>query len=302
MINPFIFLKKRLSGLQLFDDMTLSYTLRQLSMTTPWTNAVLKLRRLSDGATAYVFFDGSTPNSTITLNSLISTTSNTTPGATTLGTWIGTTNGYVEEHYAIYPNNTIGSKGVQTSTGNQRLFISSGTILQKNGTPYMAFSSTTSLIYPLVSALDSGNTFTIFSVSHNDANNENGAIMSTREDLSERFAMFNDRRTNKIHSVINGSGVVYIVSLLTQINSSDQRLNTTRVTSSTEWIAYYNGVEQEVGVWAGTYGNDILRIGSQLGNQTKLIGSVQELIIVPNTTINRGDAEDDINSYYSIYP
>ena len=125
----------------LYDGVSAMYTLRRPSMSTLWTNAVVKIRRTSDNQTAFLFIDGSSIDDTISLSSLISTSSNTTPSATTLSTWVGSSNAFIEEWLGITPNNTIDNNktAIQTTTTSQPQLISSGVIITKNGKPSIDF-------------------------------------------------------------------------------------------------------------------------------------------------------------------
>ncbi len=159
-----LFLKRRLSLLDtgtIWDLINGMYSVFRPDMTTLWTNAVFKLRRTSDNAVCFVFFDNhSSPaaEDTITTSSLISTTSNTTPDATTLTSWVGGNHAYIEEQLCITPDNTIDNNKtkVQTTTSSQPRLVKNGALEVKNSTVNVNYQSATRyLVAPSNSILDS---------------------------------------------------------------------------------------------------------------------------------------------------
>ena len=288
----------------IYDNASVVYSLRRPDMATVWTNAVLKIRRTSDDATAFVFFDGSAVDDTITLSSLISTTSNTTPDATTLGTWVGASNAYVEQWIGITQDNSVDGNKVasQTTIGAQPQFISVGAILEKNGKPTLTFDGNDSLVVIANSDLDYGNTFTILSVNYNTSATWKG-IISTSNTATLRLIMFNDNgATKRILRII--ADAQYNALYLVQQNTTNQKL-LTGVFDPTNMTAYYNATIQNTTVWSGStfpYNNDNLVIGQQSTGSGVLVGGVQEIIIMPSdVTADLTTLHADINAYYSIY-
>jgi len=306
MIIPFGFFKQPVSGVSpLYDNISVVYSLRRLDMTTLWTNACLKIRRDSDNATAFVFFDGSSVDDTITLSSLISTTSDTTPDATTLTTWVGANGAFVERWYGITDDNTIstGKRAIQTTTGNQPKFITTGVIITKNSLPEIDFLSSTRYLDASTNTdLDNGNDFSIFTVSYQDegTTSTNFTVLVTSLATSNRILLFCDRRTNKKSFRIITPGTNGEFDLSAQLDSSDQRL-LTLITSSSSGTSYLNGASQTTDSWTNSYDNDVFRIGvsSSVGNP--LWGGIQEIIIFPSDkSADRTTIESEIDTYYSI--
>ena len=293
----------------LYDGVSAMYTLRRPSMSTLWTNAVVKIRRTSDNQTAFLFIDGSSIDDTISLSSLISTSSNTTPSATTLSTWVGSSNAFIEEWLGITPNNTIDNNktAIQTTTTSQPQLISSGVIITKNGKPSIDFLSDTRYLDAEPNTdLEAGKSFTILSVSYNDVNNSFGIIISnilTSSPNADRIVLFNDRRTQKRILNVSSSGTDAFANGLTQENHGNQKLLTGIVDGSgLTATSYYNKtIQSSEVVWNGTYRNTAFRIGVQQNNSSPLLGGVQEIPIFPSDkTIELTALHTDIDTYYSI--
>lgn len=291
---------------ELYDDVSAMYTLRRPDMRILWTNAVIKLRRSSDNATAFVFFDGDEVGDTITTSSLISTSSNTTPGATTLGTWIGSDNGFVEQWFGITADNTIngGKRPLQLTNSQQPQFISSGAILTKNGKPTIDFlTTTTGILSDTIpnKDLDSSNNWSIVTVTYNDSAGDVGSFFGTDDVDTKNLRLYSSRSTSlRIAQYVNGSSTVYTTDLLAQQDNADQKLLTTTLNSGT-MKSYYNGTLQDTVVTTGDYVNGSLEIGRRFSTNC-LDGGIQEIIIFPSDkTSDLSDVHSDVNSYYSIY-
>lgn len=286
----------------LYDDVSVIYSLRTPSMNTLWANAVLKIRRSSDNTTAFVFIDGTAIDDTITLSSFISTSSNTTPSATTLTTWIGANDGFVEEWIGITPNNTIdpNKTATQTITTAQPQFISSGVIITKNGKPTIDFLSTTRYLNASANTdLDSGNTFSILSTSSNH-NISLGAILNTTDTLNPKYVLYNDT-SNTVFVIIRNQTTLATLKTASTESTLNQKL-LTNITTSTNLDGWYNNTSLSSVAWSGIYDNVIFRIGAQKNLLNPLNGAIQEIIIFPSDkTADITDLHNDINTYYAIY-
>lgn len=301
-INPFVF-DSGSSGTTEYNGVSAMYTLRRPGMTTLWTNAVLKLRRSSDNGTAFVFFDGSDQDDTITLSSNISTTSDTTPDATTLSTWVGANDAFVERWYGITDDDTIDTdkRAIQVSSiSSQPQFISSGSIITKGGKPVIDFlSSNRYLDASTNSDLASGNTFTIFTVNHNDLSTSNGIIMENNVSAGA-MGLYSDRRTNRTNLFISATGDNGLIQYISQQNNADQRL-TTLLVDNLDLETWLNGTSQGTDTYSGTYTNNGIRIGGRFVT-SYLQGGIQEIIIFPSDkSSDMSTIHSEINTYYSIY-
>jgi hypothetical protein len=293
----------------IYDGVSTMYSLRRPAMTTLWTNAVLKIRRSSDNATAFVFFDGADINDTLSTSSFISTSSNTTPSATTLGTWLGSNDAFVETWFGITDNNTIdtGKRAIQTTTGKQPKFANSGVIATKNGNPAIDFlSDLRYLTTNALTALNSGNSFTVISVSALSTLDTVGVVCSNSINTTSndsRFIHLNDNRTQKALSVLrNTSGAQYNADLLAQQNTLSQKLLTSVMNYPSALTSYYNGTIQDYLAVTGSWVNNTFTIGVQRNEATQLNGTMQELIIFPSDkTSDLATLHTEMNAYYSIY-
>lgn len=300
LIDPYKFASEKI-----YDGVSAMYTLRRPAMSNLWTNAVLKIRRSSDSNTAYVFFNGSDVDDTITASSLISTSSNTTPSATILSTWVGTDDAYVETWYGITDDNSIDStkRARNLTTSEQPQFISGGSILTKNGKPDLDFLTTTTghLAAVLNSDLNSSNDWTILTVTYNNVSANAGSFFGTHATTITNLRLYTSRSTAlRIAQYVNTSVTVYETALLAQQNTSNQKLLTTTLNSGT-MESYYNGTFQDTVVTTGAYTNDSVQIGRRFGTN-KLDGGIQEIIIFPSDKTNDlTTLHSDINTYYSIY-
>tara|TARA_R110000803_G_scaffold76454_1_gene141055 strand:+ start:6005 stop:7639 length:1635 start_codon:yes stop_codon:yes gene_type:complete len=305
---PFGFLKQPVSGL--YNDVSAMYTLRRPSTSVLWTNAVLKLRRSSDNQTAFIFIDGNSINDTISLSSFVSTTSNTTPGANQLSSWVGANDAFVEEWIGITPNNIIdGNKtATQTTISSQPQFISSGVIITKNGEPTIDFLSDLRYLQaPVNTDLNNGNNFTLLTVSNNNVITTGvGTILQTTQETTgdnNRVLLFNDNRTNKkSFRIITPSGNAEI-DLLLQQNSTNQKVLSLTVNGLSKLgTSYFNSNLQTSDNWGSLYINDGVTIGTGSSGTNFINGTIQEITIFPSDkTADLTELNTDINDYYSIY-
>lgn len=285
-----------------YDDAVGAYSLRKFFS---WSNAVLKIRRSSDNATAYVFFNGVSSQDTITTSSYISTSSNNTPSTTTLNTWLSTDNAFVEEWFFQTPDDTIDTNLVikQTTTTAQPKFATSGAIETVNGTIEMVWDGTNDVLTNISgnSYLDYDQEFTIFTVSRQANSLGRGAVFNTGVVSSSYFLINNDRGTAITHTQLT-NGTLYHAKLSSQVNSGNQRLLAS-IHNNTNLISYYNGTLQNTTAhFSEAYSNIRCTIGNWATGSLWLNGSVQELIVFPSDkTSDLSTVHSDINTYYTIY-
>ena len=154
-------------------------------------------------------------------------------------------------------------------------------------------------------ALNSGNTYSIFSVAANEDTEIFKDILNTTSVNNFRLNLAVDTRTTggvyRIGSVTNTSNTIYPIDLAAADGSSNQRLQT-MVVNGFNMAGWKNGVAGSTNTFTGSYNNQILTIGSFLNLSRYLKGYIQELVIYPsNQTTNRTAIESNINSYYTIY-
>lgn len=286
------------SVIPLYDDVSAMYTLQRPSMTIPWTEFVIGLRRTSDNTTKQVYFD---TNGEISLNSPV-------VGGITLGDWVGANDAYIHQWAGITPNNTIDLNKIaeQFTNSLQPQFISSGVIITKNGNPSIAFLNDTRYLEANTNTdLDSSNTFTSLTVSNNNTNvgaEAAGAIWCSSDDTLGFIQMVSDRRiAQKRLAYTFISGGYAFSNLLSGVDSSDQRLlNLVKVNKDLK--GYYNGAFQNTATYTGDYINNALLIGAREGGGETLNGTIQEIIIFPSDkTSDLTELNNDINARYNIY-
>ena len=300
LINPYIY-----AGATIYDDANAIYSLRRPDMTTLWTNAVAKVRRSSDNAVVYLFFDGAGADATISTSSFISTTSQTTPDATTLATWLGANDMFYEDIYAITPDNTIDANKtlVQGTTALQPRGALSGTISTKNSLPLVDHVTGTRHMRSVFnSKLDPGNLFTVLSVSHQDTSTSNAVVWTSSSTSTSYIATRNDRRTQKRAMVQLDSGTTVNSDLTAQVDSSNQRL-LTAIHNATNNILYNKTTLQTTTAHlSASYTNDRFQVGANAGGIAPFLdGGWQEIIIFDSDkTADISPIQSNIVTYYSI--
>jgi len=280
----------------LYDDVSAMYTLRQPAMSTLWTKPVLFLRRTGSVASTTVYFDS---NGKISLNSPVGVGGD-------LGTWVGSNDAYVNTWYAITPDNIQDNtkRLGQSSNSKQPKFIDNGVIITKNGEPAIDFLSSLRFLQAAANTdLDSGNDFTVFSVSNNDVISS-GEILTTSNTTAVnnyRIQLYNDNRSNKLIAQLRATAVNYFTNYISEQNTTNQKLLTTVITAS-DFKSYFNSDIQGTTNWSGVYTNNKLKLGSNISDSVSLDGTIQEIIIFPSDKTTDLDAlNTDINDYYTIY-
>ena len=253
-----------------WSDVTVLWSLRKAFS---WSNAVLKVRRSSDNATAYVFIDGAVAYGEITLNSYISTSSDTTPSTTTLGTWAGSDDVFVETWYGMTYNDIIDTnkKPTQATTTAQPKFMTAGVINTENSKPTIDFDGGDYLRQNGTNILSevapNASAFSMFSVSRNDTASNFAAVFCTHWGSGNRQVIANDTRTTgglyRAYFAITGSGNYF--ADLDASHASDQRLVSMTMgdSMSKSFTSYYNGITGGNDTYAGAWGNDDIIIGAQ---------------------------------------
>ena len=297
-INPYIY-----SGGSLFDDTLVVYSLRVPAMTNLWTNAVVKVRRDSDDATAYVFPSGAFVNATISTSSFISTTSNTTPSAVTLGTWISTDDGYVEEWIGQTPDNVVDTNKIlsQATLGQQPQLVKGGAVHLENGRAVINFDGTDDLYTSTAhSSLNNTETFTIMAVSLSTGGNSIPAVWSTQiTTTGSRLTLYNSRSGTlmvKCRHTANNH-----VNYLSADSTTVQRLQTV-VYDDVTAEGWKDSVAQTGVTVTQDYANNGFKVGREQTTVSPLTGGIQEVIIFPSDkTSDLTALNTNINTYYTIY-
>lgn len=247
-----------------------------------WTDGIIKLRRSSDNATKYVWFDGDT----ITTSSVVGDDVET-PSATTLGTWIGSDDGFIEEWYMQVETGlapTTPHYLVQTTTSLQFQLVSSGTINTVNG--YAAPDTTSSTKYMELDVFNSefpeladDQEFTVITVSNHNTTNDIGCNFNTSTTNGSYFGQYFDRRTVKRHTLVFGDSTLLAIDLSAQISSADTRVLTT-IRNATDFKAYVGTTLDNSAAHSGkTYTNTRFIVGANQSETLDLNGDLCEIQI-----------------------
>jgi hypothetical protein len=274
-----------------------------------WTNAVCAIRRDSDDAVATVFF----ASGVISTSSLISATQSiTTPDATTLGTWLGSDNGYLRQWFGMTDDNTYDSayrmENLVNTATEQPLIATAGVLETKNGKVCITTTGTQTMQSNGGASWDefnSGNVWTQLYLCSTDTTDTTYVryITSTRTGASfQGFYHTIDSRTNKKIANFNTSVALTQNEYISQTSTADQRLITHALDGS-NIESWYNGTSQDKTAYSGTWVDSSFRFFRDRTNGSLYFeGSFQEHIVFPSDkTADVVDIHTDINDYYSIY-
>ena len=280
-----------------YDGTNVVYTLERPEMSILWTNYAVRVQRSSDSTFAWVFFDGALAGDRVTLNSLISTVSETTPSATTLATWIGVNNGIIQKWAGITDDNILDPNKELIGAASLRPdFITAGVISLENAKPTIDFTNTVKYMDTAIAnvLMNSGNTFTLIIVSANKLATSNGTVVNTTHTSGDRFKSVNDRSSNALLGVVVPTGQASItLNTLVQQNTSNQKI-TILIANNKTVTGYLNGVLQDSDTYTGDYVNEVLRVGAQHAGATPLEGNVQEIDLRPGDLTSE---VSEINAY-----
>lgn len=236
----------------IYDDATVIWSFRKFYN---WNNAVLQLRRSSDNQFKTVFLDGDT----ITLNSKIGNGDDfENKTTTTLGDWIGSGNAYVQSWVGQNITNSLGFIMYYNTTSQQPQFISSGSIIVKNGKPAMYMLSVLTRLYLTfgISELAYNLNHTAITVSNNDVSGGTSAIFQTNATANaRRYCLINDNSSNKYGTYIV-SNATYQAKLINQENTANQKILTSVKNGSLFSLFYNNNFQNSVNIGVGDYVND----------------------------------------------
>jgi len=257
-----------------------AYSLRELS-TASVGSAVVRVRRSSDNAeqdfTATEITDG------------------------TLTTFTGANDGFVTTWYDQSGNN---NDAVNSTANIQPKIVSNGVIIIKNSKPSIDFLNvTTKLTAGVISALGSGNSFSVLTLSSYNLLDSIGAILCNSISNANRLVMFNDTRaTPGRNSILQTSSSNFNFNLSQPRTSTDQViLSLFSNGTSASCFDNSNAGTQNLS-YTGSYDNNTLLIGIQHLNNDPLNGHIQEIIIYPSDqSANRTGIETNINNEYTIY-
>lgn len=282
-INPYIFGVDSLL-LDTYPSAAVAYSLRKLR--TAYTGAAIRVRRSSDNAEQDFGF----------VNNILDTAS--------LLTFVGAGNGFITTWYDQSGN---GLNLTQTTAANQPRIVNAGVIETKGSENAIRFDGSNDyMTRSALSALNSGNNYSIFSVaSNNDTNSVKDVITTSALGIVSRLNVFLDTRTTggiyRNFVIENTSSIAYFSNLTSPDGTSNQRLQTA-IVNGFNLTGWKDGVSGSTATYTGSYTNNIFNIGTYINASRYLNGYIQEIIIYPtDQSTNRVGIETNINSYYTIF-
>ena len=253
-------------------------TLNGFTLPGAWVNgkanngALVEILRDSTPAAYNVFYSDA--------NNELSLTSPDANGVT-LGTWIGSNDGFVRTWYDQSGN---GNNATQITVGSQPQIVSGGVVDLDNLKPAIVFNGTSTTLTDTFDSISQPNT--IFSIANTNA--INGGLMYDGIDS-----------VNRSTYDVNGDAYAGASMSGTALTVDTQYLHSLLYNSSSS-SSYRNSIINATGN-VGTQGLTGITVGSRFsGNYWS--GSIQELIIYnSDQSSNRTGIETNINNYYNIY-
>ena len=254
-----------------------------------YTGALVLIRRSSDNAEKAFYPDA---DFGLSLTSEDGT-------SVTLGTWIGSDNGYVKTWYDQSGNS---NNATNTTASNQPEIITSGVLITDNSKAAFEFNGlTNSRELTVSSALTFNQDSSIISVaSSNDNTNEQTIYNLQIDAISRQFALgYNRDGTNRIGSSIRLSNSSFVNSGDAIADMTQRLYSQIGICSTSTNTLYIDGVTA-----TNTY-RPRATTGNSIGGRSGaffLSGKIQEVILwESNKTSVLTDLEANVNNFYSIY-
>jgi len=268
--------------LDLYPNAAAAYSVRLLK--SDYTGPLVRIRKDTAGQQEKDFYPDE--NKELSLNS--------SDGVTTLGSWIGSNDGYV----VTWHSQTGSNDATQSSASAQPQIISAGSLITENS---KAALQTTGIEHMEFGTFAS-NGMALIAVGINDGY---GTILSGGDDVGNRFD-FGPRVTNSYRYFVASGGSD------DNLDSGTDTINTYTLfeaykNSLNSGATYQNGSEITSGVMAfdlQAYTSNNIIFGRTFGGSVsdKISGKFQEIIIYPNDqTSNRTGIETNINDFFNIY-
>lgn len=172
-----------------------------------------------------------------------------------------------------------------------------------NGKPSVYFNGNSKMERAAIAVLDSGNAFTVYTVSSNTATNALGTILSTASSFSA-IRHFSDtdgpKRSLYVRSTGGSEVVLYMSQIRSAANTPVLRAFSSTGTYISSWDNKQNGTQNVA--FTGFYQNNLLKLGEQSSGVTKLDGNLQFIMIragVDDDTI-RNAISTDIMALFNI--
>jgi len=269
--------------LDTYGGSAVAYSLRKLSST--YSGSAIRVRRSSDNAEQDIgFVDGDLDTS-----SLLS--------------FVGANNGFITTWYDQSGN---ANNATQAAAVIQPRIVNSGVIETKGSENAIKFDGSNDyMTRTAISALDSGNNYSYFTIVSNNLTANISTVFATSAVSVYRVENLIDTRTTggfyRNFLIQNTSSTAYYSDLSSANGSTNQRLLSGFV-NGFNMSAFDNGNTGGTATYTGTYNNDLFDIAAFRYIPRYLNGYIQEIIIYPtDESSNRVGIETNINDYYSIY-
>jgi hypothetical protein len=268
--------------LDTYPNAAVGYSLRKLR--TAYTGAAIRVRRSSDNAEQDINFVGGD----LDTSSLL--------------TFCGAGNGFITTWYDQSGN---GLNLTMTVAANQPRIVNAGVIETKGSENAIKFDGSNDyMTRTSLTALNSGNNYSYFTISSNDLISNPNTVFTTSV-VNSRLENFIDTRTTggayRNMLIQNTSALAYNADLSAANGSTNQRLLSGFV-NGFSMSAFNNGNTGGTATYTGSYTNNLFEIGANRGFTRYLNGYIQELIIYPtDQSLNRVGIESNINTYYTIF-
>jgi len=269
--------------LDTYGGSAVAYSLRKLSST--YSGSAIRVRRSSDNAEQDIGF----VSGDLDTSSLLS--------------FVGAGSGYITTWYDQSGN---ANDATQATAANQPRIVNSGVIETTGSENAIKFDGSNDyMTRTAISALDSGNNYSYFTIVSNNLTANISTVFATSAVSVDRVENLIDTRTTggfyRNFLIQNTSLTAYYSDLSSANGSTNQRLLSGFV-NGFNMSAFDNGNTGGTATYTGTYNNDLFDIGAFRYLPRYLNGYIQEIIIYPtDESSNRVGIETNINDYYSIY-
>lgn len=163
-----------------------------------------------------------------------------------------------------------------TTFGGAKIYDTTNGLATKNGKVAIRFTSSGSMVRAAMSGLADGNNYSLTAVCSSETSLNASGIFSSANTSTARVSMYCDRRTQKRMGVIGATTTNGFVDLDAQDNTANQRCILFTVDSSKNMGGYKNGSALAMtDTYAGTYTNDLFRIGADISDGQALDGYMQ---------------------------
>ena len=205
-----------------------------------------------------------------------------------------------------YDQSGNANDATQATAANQPRIVNSGVIETTGSENAIKFDGSNDyMTRTAISALDSGNNYSYFTIVSNNLTANISTVFATSAVSVYRVDNLIDTRTTggfyRNFLIQNTSLTAYYSDLSSANGSTNQRLLSGFV-NGFNMSAFDNGNTGGTATYTGTYNNDLFDIAAFRYIPRYLNGYIQEIIIYPtDESSNRVGIETNINDYYSIY-